>query len=117
MQRAREWFWMILGGMNKLITKLFGGIITALLLFLGIERTKNKKQKEKIAKQEVQINHEQQQVQVYKQAHESIVQALKQEHVIEEKQKQQEVKIEESKSDDEVIAIANAIVADFNARH
>ncbi|ADY13695.1 hypothetical protein [Sphaerochaeta globosa] len=55
--------------MSSFIKKAFGAIVGVLLLFLGIERRKNKKQKEKIVKQEGQIAHEQEQNEILETTH------------------------------------------------
>jgi len=100
--------------MSKFIKKVFGAIVGVLLLFLGIERRKNKKQKEKIAEQKQQIVHEQKQAKVYK----AETEAIKKSVILEEplvEQKKVEVEIENTKELEEVLAIANNIVSDFNS--
>lgn len=99
--------------MSKFIRKVFGAIVGVLLLFLGIERRKNKKQKETIVEQKQQIAHEQKQARVYK----AETEAIKQSVILEEplvEQKKVEVEIEKANELEKVLAIANRIVSDFN---
>ena len=103
-----------MGGMSSFIKKAFGAIVGVLLLFLGIERRKNQKQKETIAKQKQQIIHEQKQAKVYK----AETEAIKQSVILEEplvEQKKVEAEIEKAKELEEVLAIANDIVFGFNS--
>jgi len=100
--------------MSKFIRKVFGAIVGVLLLFLGIERRKNKKQKETITEQKEQIAHEQKQAKVYKAETEAIKNSVILEQPIVE-QKKVEVEIEKAEEFDEVLAIANRIVSDFNS--
>ena len=100
--------------MSKFIRKVFGAIVGVLLLFLGIERRKNQKQKETIVEQKQQIVHEQKQAKVYK----AETEAIKKSVILEEplvEQKKVEVEIEKAEELEEVLAIANGIVVDFNS--
>lgn len=100
--------------MSKFIKKVFGAIVGVLLLFLGIERRKNQKQKETIVEQKQQIAHEQRQAKVYK----AETEAIKQSVILEEplvEQKKVEGEIEKAEELEEVLAIANRIVVGFNS--
>lgn len=100
--------------MSKFIKKVFGAIVGVLLLFLGIERRKNQKQKETIVEQKQQIAHEQKQARVYKAETEAIKKSVILEGPLIE-QKKVEVEIEKTEELEEVLAIANNIVSDFNS--
>lgn len=100
--------------MSKFIKKVFGAIVGVLLLFLGIERRKNQKQKETIVEQKQQIVHEQKQARVYKAETEAIRKSVILEEPLVE-QKKVEVEIEKAEELEEVLAIANNIVSDFNS--
>jgi predicted Holliday junction resolvase-like endonuclease len=103
--------------MSKFIKKVFGAIVGVLLLFLGIERRKNQKQKETIVEQKQQIAHEQRQAQANKVAHEIAIKGAEQKQIFQEKQEQKDAKIEKAQTNEEVISIANTIVDEFNTRH
>lgn len=99
--------------MSSFIKKAFGAIVGVLLLFLGVERHKNKKKTEKIAKQEVQIAHEQKQAKVYKVESEAIKESVILEKPIEDL-KMVEAEIEETTELQEVLAVANDLIIGFN---
>lgn len=100
--------------MSKFIKKVFGAIVGVLLLFLGIEKHKNKKHKETISEQKEQIVHEQKQANVYKIESEAIKESVILEKPLEDMRKLEE-EIEETTELQEVLAIANDIVLGFNS--
>lgn len=98
----------------EIILGVFGGIFALLLALLGIEKKKNRKKDEKIQRQEQQIVHQKKQTEIYKINQDISVEATEAMEEIEEDHKQVEQEIEEAETDEEIIDIANGIVADFN---
>lgn len=110
--------------MSNWLKKLFGGIIGVLLLFLGIEKRKNKKQAEKIAESETQIKNMDYRIKVQKttdKAKDEILEAQadnRKKKVENEKQiKEAEVieNVEEKSAKQE--EVVNSITDLFNARN
>ena len=99
--------------MNTLIG-LVGALFALLLALLGIEKRKNKKKDEKILKQEQEIVQQKKQTEVYKINQDLAAEASEAMGKIEEAQGKIEQEIKEAGTDEEIINIANSIVADFN---
>jgi len=99
--------------MNNFIKKIVGAIVGVLLLLLGAERHKNKKQKETIEEQKEQIAHEHKQADIFKVVSETVTKSIELEEPIE-KQIEVEDQIEKTVEAEETIDIANGIIACFN---
>ena len=103
--------------MLDFLSKLFAGVVGVLLLLLGVEKGKVRKQGKVIEKQEQEITTARKQAQVNKTAVQAIQQAAVRDGIIQKEQRREEAKINETKTTDAAIAVANDVVADFNARH
>lgn len=110
--------------MSNWIKKLFGGIIGVLLIFLGIEKRKNKVQAEKLEKAEVKIT------KVTKQVKEQKITAKAKDEILEAQAENRDKKVEYEQRIKEAEAtevveeksakqeeIANSITDLFNARN
>ena len=95
--------------MLSLISRFLAGVAGALLLLLGVEKGKVRKQGKVIEKQEQEITTARKQAQVNK--------AAVRDDTIQKEQKREEAKINETKATDATIAVANDVVSRFNARH
>lgn len=98
----------------EIVIGVIGAVFAILLTLLGFEKRKNKKKDEKILEQEQQIVQQKKQTEIYKINHDISVEATEAMEEIEEDHKQVELEIEEAETDEEIIDIANGIVADFN---
>jgi len=99
--------------MNSIIA-IVGAIIAILLGLFGIEKHKNKKLGEKLEKQESKIVVLEKQKEVYK-ANETVSKETNEKlQEISDEQKKEEDTIEQAESIEEVIDIANDIIAGFN---
>lgn len=113
MQRARALSWRDMSGMSNWIQKILGAIAGVLLFLLGIERRRNKKQKEKIVKQQEQVAYEKKQAEIYRVESETVKKSTKLDEPVEEQRKVEE-KINKTDETEEIIDIANDIVSRFN---
>jgi hypothetical protein len=102
-----------MSGMSNWIQKILGAIAGVLLFLLGIERRRNKKQKEKIIKQQEQVAHEEKQAEIYRVESETVKKSSKLDEPVEEQRKVEE-KINKTDETEEIIDIANDIVSRFN---
>ena len=103
--------------MPDLLSKLFAGVVGVLLLLLGIEKGRTKKQKQVIEEQKQKITTAQKQAQVNKTAVQAIQKAAVRDDTIQKEQKREEAEINETKATSETIAVANDVVSRFNTRH
>ena len=103
--------------MLSLISRFLAGVAGALLLLLGVEKGKVRKQGKVIEEQKQEITTARKQAQVNKTAVQAVQQAAVRDGTIQKEQKHEEAKINETKTTDAAIAVANDVVADFNARH
>ncbi|MDC7229726.1 MAG: hypothetical protein PQJ48_05415 [Sphaerochaetaceae bacterium] len=102
-----------MSGMSNWIQKILGAIAGVLLFLLGIERRRNKKQKEKIVKQQEQVAYEKKQAEIYRVESETVKKSTKLDEPVEEQRKVEE-KINKTDETEEIIDIANDIVSRFN---
>jgi hypothetical protein len=103
--------------MLSLISRFLAGVAGALLLLLGVEKGKVRKQGKVIEEQKQEITTARKQAQVNKTAVQAIQKAAVRDDTIQKEQKREEAKINETKATSETIAVANDVVSRFNARH